>query len=155
MKHPRPSKCPCCKKLFLSDPRNGTRQKYCPGVVCQRESHRVAQAKYRLSPKGRMSAQDRADEVERVREWRARRRARNCERALLRDDCPSQPVAGQPDEPGLAVLRDNWLERNPLIIGLISQISGVLRDDIEPVLKSLHSRGQMILGKGPGIVSQD
>ena len=33
--------------------------------------------------------------------------------------------------------------------------AGVLRDDIEPVLKALHSRGQMILGKGPGIVNRN
>lgn len=149
MKHPRPCKCRCCKTFFLSDPRNGDRQKYCSDKRCQRESHRAAQAKYRLSPKGRMSAKDREDEVKRVREWRARRRAQNGERALLRDDCPSQPVEGQSHEPGLAVLRDDCLERNPLFIGLISQISGVLRDGIEPVLKSLHSRGQMILGMVP------
>jgi hypothetical protein len=42
-----------------------------------------------------------------------------------------------------------------LIIGLISQVSGVLQDHIELVVKELHSRGQMILGRGPGIVRQN
>jgi hypothetical protein len=75
--------------------------------------------------------------------------------AVLRDDCNAEVVAGKDDSDRVVVLRDDCLDNNTLIIGLISQLSGVLRDDIEPVLKSLHSRGQMILGKGPGIVNQN
>ena len=74
---------------------------------------------------------------------------------MLRDDCMAEVVDTQNVVAEAAVLRDDCLEQNPLIIGLIAQVSGVLRDDIEPVLKSLHSRGQMILGKGPGIVRQN
>ena len=102
-----------------------------------------------------MSAKDRADEVERVRQWRARRKESREREAVLRDDCLVEVVDTQNVVAGTVMLRDDCLEQNPLIIGLIAQVSGVLRDDIEPVLKSLHSRGQMILGKGPGIVSQN
>lgn len=74
---------------------------------------------------------------------------------MLRDDCLTEVVDMQNVAVNQVVLRDDCLDQNPLIIGLIAQVSGVLRDDIEPVLKSLHSRGQMILGKGPGIVRQN
>jgi hypothetical protein len=75
--------------------------------------------------------------------------------AVLRDDCNTEVVDDKDDSSRVVVLRDDCLEQNPLIIGLIAHVSGVLRDDIETVLKSLHSRGQMILGKGPGIVRQN
>jgi len=77
------------------------------------------------------------------------------EEVLLQDDCKSEVVDRKGDKVGAVVLQDYCLERDPLIIGLISQISGVLQDDIEPTIKRLHSRGQMILGKGPGIVNQN
>lgn len=77
------------------------------------------------------------------------------EEALLRDYCNTEVVEGEQDKGVRVVLRDDCLEQNPLIIGLISQISGVLRDDIATAVKRLHSRGQMILGKGPGIVRQN
>jgi len=69
---------------------------------------------------------------------------------VLRDDCQSEVVDKEHDNGVQAVLRDDCLEHNPLIIGLISQVAGVLRDDIATAVKRLHSRGQMILGKGPG-----
>jgi len=115
----------------------------------------VAQAKLRASAKGIMNAKDRADEVERVRQWRARQKELRGQKAVLRDDCRAEVIDMQNFIAGTVVLRDDCLEQNPLIIGLISQVSGVLRDDIELVVKKLHSRGQMILGKGPGIVRQN
>jgi hypothetical protein len=157
MSRPVAHKCLHCKKFFLPDRRNvfhlGVRhQKYCSEKACQVASHRAAQRKLRASPKRPKPE----DEVERVRAWRAKQREQAQAKAgVLRDDCPSEVVDRQEDSSGTVVLRDDCLDRNPLIIGLISQLSGVLRDDIEPVLRSLHSRGQMILGKGPGIVNQN
>lgn len=91
-----------------------------------------------------------------MREWRKARRERPPDRGgVLQDDCQSEVADMQEDKVGAVVLQDYCLERDPLIIGLISQISGVLQDDIEPMIKTLHSRGQMILGKGPGIVNQN
>ena len=155
MKRPLPHKCPHCKEFFLSDYRNRRHQKYCSKEACQRESHRRAQAKYRVSPKGR-SDETKADVAERVRKSRARRReAREAEAAVLRDYCDPQVAGSEQDKGGAGLLRDDCLEQNPLIIGLIAQVSGVLRDDIEAVIERLHSRGQMILGKGPGVVNQN
>jgi hypothetical protein len=91
-----------------------------------------------------------------MQEWRRRQKeARAAEDAVLRDDCNSEVVDKEQDKVDLVVLRDDCLDQNPLIIGLISQVSGVLRDDIASAVKTLHSRGQMILGKGPGIVNQN
>ena len=155
MKRPLPHKCLHCKKFFLSDPRNGRRQKYCSQAACQHASHRASQAKYRVSPKGK-SNETKDDVAERVRKSRARRRgAREAEAAVLRDCCAAEVVETEEDKGSRVVLRDDCLEQNPLIIGLISQISGVLRDDIATTVKRLHSRGQMILGKGPGNVNQN
>ena len=157
MKRPAPHKCLHCKKFFLPDCRNVLHlnvrhQKYCSERACQRASHRAAQKKFRASPKG----PEKKDEVERVQKWRAKRQEQaEVKGVVLRDDCHSEVVDGQDDSGGAVVLRDDCLDHNPLIIGLISQVSGVLRDDIERVLKSLHSRGQMILGKGPGIANQN
>jgi len=155
MKRPKPHKCLSCTKFFLPDHRNGWHQEYCSEEACQRESHRAAQAKYRASPKGRSST-TKPDEVKRMQEWRRRQKeAPAAEAVVLRDDCKSEDVAREDDGGCLGVLRDDCLEQNPLIIGLISQVSGVLRDDIASAVKRLHSRGQMILGKGPGIVNQN
>ena len=154
MKRPLPHKCLHCKEFFLSDYRNRRHQKYCSKEACQRESHRRAQAKYRVTPKGRRD-ETKKDVAERMRKSRARRRdARAAEAAVLRDDCNPEVVEREEDKGYRVMLRDDCLDQNPLIIGLISQFSGVLRDDIAPVLKSLHSRGQMILGKGPWVVNQ-
>jgi len=155
MKRPSPHKCLHCKKFFLPDPRNGRRQKYCSQEACQQASHRASQAKYRNSPKGKRY-ETKEDVAERVRKSRARRREeRAAEAAVLRDYCDPEVVEREEDKGGRVVLRDDCLDQNPLIIGLISQVSGVLRDDIATTVKRLHSRGQMILGKGPGIVNQN
>jgi hypothetical protein len=50
-------------------------------------------------------------------------------------------------------LQDDCLKTNPLIIGLISHFSGALQDDIESFVDRLHAKGQMILGRGPGIAT--
>lgn len=150
-----PRKCLHCKEFFLSDYRNRRHQKYCFSETCQRESHRRAQAKYRASPKGK-NCDTTEDVAARVRKSRARRReARVAEEAMLRDDCKSERVAAQDDGICLGVLRDDCLEQDPLIIGLISHVLGELRDDIATTVKTLQSRGQMILGKGPGIATQN
>lgn len=155
MKRPLPHKCLHCKEFFLSDYRNRRHQKYCSKEACQRESHRRAQAKYRVTPKGKRY-ETKEDVAERVRKSRARRReARAAEEVVLRDDCDPEVVEREEDKGGRVVLRDDCLDQNPLIIGLIAQVSGVLRDDIATTVKRLHSRGQMILGKGPGIVNQN
>jgi len=50
-------------------------------------------------------------------------------------------------------LQDDCFLKNPLIIGMISHFSGALQDEIAPFMVRLHAKGQMILGKGPGIAT--
>lgn len=92
----------------------------------------------------------------RVQAWRKRhQQQREGKEVLLQDDCRMEVIERQEDSCRTVVLQDDCLDRNPLIIGLISQVSGMLQDDIVTTVKSLHSRGQMILGKGPGIANQN
>jgi hypothetical protein len=122
MKRPAPRKCLHCKKFFLPDYRNVFHldvryQKYCSEDACQRASHRAAQKKYRLSAQG----PKKEDEVERVREWRAKRREQaQAAAAVLRDDCHLEVVDRHEDKGDAAVLRDDCLDHNSLLIGLIS-----------------------------------
>ena len=155
MKRPVPRKCRHCKKFFLPDSRNARHQKYCCEPECQRASRQAAQAKWRAGPKGRDYFKG-SVHVGRVRDWRAKRRKAALEAGgVLQDIMIAKRVEAQEVEGCRVVLQDVCLERHPLIIGLISQISGVLQDDIASVLQSLHSRGQRILGKGPGIANQN
>jgi len=92
----------------------------------------------------------------RVRKSRARRReAKTAKEAVLRDCCRAEDVEHEQDKCGMVVLRDDCLADNPLIIGLIAQLSELKHDDIAPYMKKLHSLGLMILGKGPGFVNQN
>lgn len=155
MKRPVPHKCLNCKKFFLSDARNLRHQKYCSQKACQQVSRRASHAKWRASPNGRDYFKGSAH-VMRVQAWREKRRKDAlANEAVLQDDCQSEVADRQSDSGCAVVLQDDCLDQNPLIIGLISQVSGVLQDHIELVVKELHSKGQMILGKGPGIVRQN
>lgn len=73
---------------------------------------------------------------------------------VLQDVCAPEVIAPQLDNSSMDVLQDVFLDQHPLIIGLISHFSGALQDHIEIVVKSFHSRGRMILGKGPGIINK-
>ncbi len=155
MKRPSPRKCLHCKRFFLPDRRRVHDQRYCDEPACRRASKTAAQAKWRASPKGRDYFKGDIH-VRRVREWREQHRQKPDEpEGVLQDLMISEPAVAQVDPTERVVLQDLRLERDPLFIGLISQLSGVLQDQIDPVLQSLHSRGQMILGKGPGIVNQN
>ena len=151
MRRPAVRKCVHCKTFYLPDPRRIHDQRYCPKPECRLASKMAAQAKWRASAKGRDYFKGSAG-VERVRAWRARRRERSSDAGgVLQDLMVSQGTVPQVDRAGRVVLQDLRLEQEPLFIGLIAQLSGVLQDQIEPVLQSLQSKGQMILGKGPGI----
>lgn len=94
--------------------------------------------------------------MERVQQWRKAHPGywRKDWRAL-QDDCGSQVIATESVVPAKTPLQDDCLKSNPLIIGLISHFSGALQDDIESFVDRLQTKGQMILGKGPGIETKE
>ena len=71
----------------------------------------------------------------------------------LQNDCRSQEVAVEAVATMELPLQNDCFRKNPLIIGMISHFSGALQNDIEQIIVRLHAKGQMILGKGPGIVT--
>lgn len=155
MKRPTPRKCAHCRKFYLPDPRRAHDQRYCDEPACRRASKKAAQKKWLSSPKGRDYFKG-AEHVERVRVWRKKRRGQPPESdVVLQDLMISEAVDHQRDTDGSVVLQDLRLERDPLFIGLMAQVTGLLQDEIEPALQRLHSRGQMILGEGPGMVNQN
>ena len=54
-------------------------------------------------------------------------------------------------------LQDTWQQHPPLIIGLISQFTGLaLQDDLVPILSRLYSKGSAVIGleMGPNALNQ-
>ena len=165
MKRTRRHKCRSCQKLFTPNYRNGSRQHYCQEPACQSASKKASQKSWLHTSSGRHYHSG-PEQVERVRGWRKvhpgywRRGA-----GALQDSCASHPVAPQavmaglnsttPRDEGLnRPLQDDWLRQSPLFVGFISQLTGALQDDIASQLVRFQTRGQQILGKGPGIANE-
>jgi len=147
-------KCKHCRKLFIPDYRNYKRQKYCRDPACRHAYRIQIQKNWRAKKENRDYFRGKTN-VERVQEWRkAHPGYWKKKRVTLQDDCDIQPVATKSVTVLGKPLQDDCFRNNPLIIGMISHFSGALQDDIASVLVSLHAKGQMILGKGPGFATK-
>ena len=62
-------KCRCCTKFFIPDPRNQTRQHYCPQPACRQASKAASQRRW-LSKAANSDYFRGADQVLRVQLWR-------------------------------------------------------------------------------------
>jgi len=159
--HPTGSrKCLHCADFFLPDAHNRERQRYCVKPGCRQASRAASQAKWLAKPEN-LDHWKGPENVQRVQEWRkanpgySRRRGPR-RRVALQDIPTTQPVVPQPKaEPVAEValpnpcvpLQDSWESQNPVLVGLIAQFAGVtLQEDLEPMLRHLHSRGRVILG---------
>jgi len=144
-------KCSHCRRLFLPDYRNRDRQEYCNKPGCRRVHKRESQRLWLAKPEN-LDYFKGPSHTARVRDWRKRHpgywRGGRC---ALQDDCSTQHPGKEGVTSPEIPLQDDCLKTNPLIIGLISHFSGALQDDIAILINSLQVRGQMILGKGPGI----
>ena len=157
---PETRRCKClhCKLLFVPDYRNRGRQKYCSKPACQEASKRARQQRWL----GKSDNQDYfrgADNVQRVREWRAehpgywKRSPRQAVRTL-QDACPAQPAANQEIAPVAlpalcpGTLQDVCQVQTPLLLGLISKFTDcTLQDDIVLFVRHLIAKGQDILAQ--------
>ncbi len=159
--HPAGSrKCLHCCDFFLPDARNRERQRYCVKLACRQVSRAASQAKWLAKPENAEHWKGLAN-VQRVQAWRQanpgysqRRRQRRPK--VLQEASTAQTIVPQPNaepdaavalpDPGVA-LQDDWTAQDPVLVGLIAQFAGVtLQEDIEPMLRHLHSRGRVILG---------
>jgi hypothetical protein len=140
--------------MFEADYRNGHHQHYCSGPACRRASRVAAQRKWRRQPENRDHFRG-PEEVKRVQEWRQAHPDYWKQRSA--PDSGGQPAPPQEVNPGQSSrnapasprppLQDVCLSENPVLIGLISLVTGsTLQDDIAATARQLLRRGRNILG---------
>lgn len=156
MKRRRKRKCRHCAYFFLPDPRNARHQRFCSEPECHRASKAASQAKWLNSPKGQGYFSG-PDQVERVRTWRKKHPDHVPKPRLspkpLQDPLNPQPVDNKELKDSLVeeALQDLCSAQNPLVVGLISSLTGdLLQDDIAESIIRIHDRGCEILDRRSG-----
>jgi hypothetical protein len=160
-------KCCNCNKLFRPDPRNATRQKYCPKPQCRQASKAASQQRWLQKPEN----QDHfcgAENVLRVQQWREAnpgywRRKRKIKPDALQDRLISQPTENNDDNVQFAhdALQDFLIAQPPVLLGLIANFTGTaLQDSIAMTFQRLQKLGLDIVNnstrsKGGHYGSQD
>lgn len=166
----RQCKCLHCQEPFTTDYRNQGRQRYCSKQECQRASKSASQKRWNQKLENRNYFRGHVH-VERVREWRKAHpgygQNRRKKEALppaeslppLQDSPPLQETCTvqhtdnsvkngilSPDAPSiLAALQDSLAFYQFVLIGLISQITGLaLQDDIDRAIHIFLQFGQDI-----------
>jgi hypothetical protein len=141
-------KCRNCRKLFLPDPRNRDRQKYCRKPDCRRASKADSQKRWRQKPENQDYFRG-PDCVERVQQWRkanpgySRKKPRNKKNAL-QDPLTSQVTENNKDFINIAndTLQDPLIMQPTVLLGLIANFIGsALQDDIELTITRLQQLG--------------
>jgi len=145
-------KCYNCKELFIPDPRNINRQKYCRKPECRKASKAASQRRWLAKPEN----QDYfcgSDHVERVQLWRQAhpgywRRKRKKHQDALQDPLILQSVENTNDKFKFAnnALQDFLIAQPPVLLGLIANFTGnALQEDIVITLQRLQKLGQDII----------
>jgi hypothetical protein len=156
---PSRRKCPCCRKFFRPDYRNGHHQRFCSAPACRQASKVASQRRWRRTSFG--SNYHRGEhEAWRVQQWRQAHPG--YWKKPKPTSKPPQPADPQPVNPEqssrnvprseLRTLQDFCLTQEPAFVGLISMVTGsTLQEDIAQTARNLLLRGQNILGlKIPG-----
>lgn len=148
-------KCRHCKQMCYADPGNGWHQRYCSEAACRKASKMESQRRWLAKP-GNGDHYCGSANVERVREWRRqypgywKRKRRACGDAL-QDFVVAQSAGVEGDKSSFA-LQELAAAQVPLRVGLVSVLTGdALQDVVVNRARELVAKGQMILGKGPGI----
>jgi len=148
----RKQKCQHCKIFFTPDPRNAQHQCYCGQPECRKASKKASQRRWLSKPENKNYFSG-PQNVERVRQWRENhpgyRRARtSCSPNALQDVLcenkqQNQSVNTKFIQP---VLQDLFTEQQPVLIGLIAQLTGcALQDDIALAIRHMQQLGRDIL----------
>lgn len=149
-------KCRHCKRLFVPDPRNRSRQKYCDKEECRKASKSASQKKWLNKPENQAYFRG-PDHVKRVQEWRKKNpgywKSKNKKASdALQDSLTTQPSENKEDKDHFAdtPLQDFLNTQSAVIIGLISNFIGsALQDDIAETLLRMQQSGQDILYPKP------
>lgn len=153
MRIKRRRKCLHCKELFLPDPRNSSRQRYCSLPACRTVSKAASQRKWLSKPENRSYFLGPVN-TKRVQQWRKRNpgywRKRGEKQIALQDSLIRETTIHQ--EVTLH-LRNNTLQdllsAQPIVfLGLLAHLTGSpLQDDIATICRRLQQLGQDILSE--------
>lgn len=150
MERIKKKKCCHCRCLFIPDPRNRSRQKFCKKELCRKASKAASQKKWLSKPENKDYFKG-PEHVERVMEWRKKNPGywkRSKRSATLQDPLTVQPVENIDafEQITANALQDLLMVQPPVIIGLISNFIGsALQDDIASTLYRMQQSGQDIL----------
>ena len=145
-------KCKYCKRLFLPDPRNAKRQKYCSKPACRKASKASSQKRWLQKPENRDYFRG-PDNVERVQRWRKahpgywQQKQKNKQTAL-QDPLNQQLTENINDKDDFAshALQDSLILQPAVLIGLIAQLTGcALQEDIAMAASRMQQLGNDIL----------
>jgi hypothetical protein len=151
-------KCKKCRRLFIPDCRNKTRQKYCQKPECRKASKAASQKKWLNKPENINYFRGEVH-VKRVQEWREHhpgyfKRKPLRQKDTLQDPLPSQPTGNKCETGSIdqseRPLQDSLLFQPAVLIGLISNLTGLtLQDSIYDAIYHLQKLGLDILNHKP------
>ena len=145
-------KCRHCRDLFVPDPRNAKRQKYCRKPKCRKASKSASQRRWLAKPENQGHFCGPAN-VQRVQDWRKAnpgywRKKRRKSKDALQDPLNGQPVENNSDKAEFVkdALQDFLIAQPPVLLGLIANFTGnALQDDILMTLQNMQKLGQDIV----------
>jgi hypothetical protein len=144
--------CRHCKKLFLPDPRNATRQGYCREPECQRASKADSQKRWTEKPENRDYFCGPIN-IQRVQQWRKKHPGywrRKSEKAVnaLQETLNEEHAENNMDTADLpsGALQDILSTQHIVLLGLIANFTGsALQDDIAITVRRLLRLGQDVV----------
>ncbi len=145
-------KCCNCNELFIPDPRNAKRQKYCRKAQCRNASKAASQRRWLAKPENQGYFCG-PKNVKRVQLWREDnpgywRRKHKTTKDALQDSLNRQPIENNTDNVDFAndALQDFLIAQPPVLLGLIANFTGyTLQDNMVITLQRLQKLGQDIV----------
>jgi len=150
MKRIEKKKCCHCRRLFVPDPRNRKRQRYCSSPPCRKASKSASQKRWLTKPENKDHFKG-SENVQRVQEWRKKNPGywkRSKSEIALQDPLNGKHAenTNETHQIHANALQDFLMAQPPVMIGLISNFIGSpLQDDIANALLAMQQSGQDIL----------
>jgi hypothetical protein len=145
-------KCCNCNDLFIPDPRNAKRQKYCFKAQCRKASKAASQRRWLAKPEnqGYFCGSKNVKRVQLWREdnpgyWRGKRKSA---KDALQDPLNCQPIENNTNNVDFTndALQDLLIAQPPVLLGLIANFTGnALQDNMVITLQRLQKLGQDIV----------
>ena len=141
-------KCVSCKKLFVPEARNRRHQLCCGKTSCRLARKAASDRRWRGKPENREYWSG-PENAARVRAWQKAHpgywKERKKRARVLQVVCATEAVGCEEDNS--KVLQDVWRTQPPLLLGLISRITGtVLHTDMAEITGQLIASGRALVG---------